>query len=127
MKERSIGYLGEELNFLVKQGCTFGPFVMTVKNPDNSPVDLSQIEIRGQFKKTISDAPGVSFFVNKTSPTMGVFEFYLTADQTEQIACGNSINDLASQYFYDFEMDSGLGQITPLIYGIIRVFRGISK
>lgn len=37
----TLGYIGEKLDLLVKQGSTLGPFKVTLANPDQTPVDLT--------------------------------------------------------------------------------------
>ena len=37
----TLGYIGERLDLLIRQGATFGPFDVTLANPDKTPVNLT--------------------------------------------------------------------------------------
>ncbi len=42
----TLGYIGERLDLLIRQGATFGPFDVTLANPDKTPVDLTGATVR---------------------------------------------------------------------------------
>lgn len=47
----TLGYIGEKLDLLVKQGSTLGPFKVTLLNADQTPVNLTGCTIRGHVRK----------------------------------------------------------------------------
>lgn len=124
---QDLGYLGEKLDLTVKQGSTFGPFTFILKNPDQTAVDISQIEIRGKVKKSKNSTEFVAFNIIKTDSVNGTFELSLSSEQTGNLDCGSSLADVNSKYIYDVELDSGLGQVTPFIYGDLKVFREVTR
>lgn len=47
-----VGFRGERLDLIARQGATLGPFVVTLTNPDNSPVNITGCTIRGLVRKS---------------------------------------------------------------------------
>jgi hypothetical protein len=123
----TLGYLGEQQDLHIRQGATFGPFTVTIKNPDGTPVDISQIQIRGHVRKNPFDAGFYPFSIVKTDPAAGTFEFSLPSEVTTSMPAGTSLESVHSQYVYDIELDSGLGQVTPLLFGSAKVFREVTR
>lgn len=123
-----IGYKGECLNILIRQGATFGPHEVTLLNPDNSPVILTDIFFRGQIRRTFDD-PIVSATVSfvKTDELNGVFTFSIDATQTANLAAGNTENDALSKYVWDVEYVNETNIVTPLFYGDVQVFREVTR
>lgn len=123
-----IGYKGEELDILIRQGATFGPYVLTLTNPDNSPVNLTGCEVRGQIRKVHTDALATaSFNCEVTNPTSGIFTMQIPAEVTANIDCSNSETDSESLYVWDIELVDSASKVLPLIYGNVQVFREITK
>lgn len=124
-----IGFKGEKLDLLIRQGATFGPFVVTTLNPDGiTPVNLTGCTMRGQIRKlaksavaaatlncVITDAPG------------GVYQFELSDAVTASLKAGESEIDDASKYVWDLEMVDSLGRVIPVYYGDVTVFREVTK
>jgi hypothetical protein len=123
----SVGSYGTRLDFKLRQGASFGPYKFIVKNPDGTFVDISQIEIRGQMRKTNVSSEFISFIVTKTNELQGEFEIYLPENITKNIQAGSNVESIYSLWYYDLELDSGLGQVTPFVYGEIKVLREITK
>lgn len=123
-----IGFKGEELDFLIRQGATFGPIRMTMRNPDGTPVLLGDINFRGQIRKSASDSgPAASFIFTKTDPDNGEFEFEVSASETAAIPAGATEDDPLSQYIYDIEYFNDAQRVLPLLYGKCKVFREVTK
>lgn len=124
----TIGSKGEELNLLIRQGGTFGPFKLTLKNPDGSPVLLTDATFRGQIRKTFDSLTvDANFVFNVTDPLMGKVEFEIDAEQTAAIMAGFDENADESQYVYDIEYLNEENRVLPLFYGKVKVFREITK
>lgn len=124
----TIGYKGEELNLLVRQGATFGPVTGTLTGAGATPVNLTGCIIRGQVRRTAASV-GVSapLTVTLTDPTNGVFTYEITAADTTLLSAGNSETDADSQYVWDMEMVDTSGRILPLTWGAVAVFREVTK
>lgn len=125
----SLGYVGERLNLTIRQGATLGPFSVTLKNPDASPVDLTGSVIRGQIRKKALDATVVAELdgVLDANPATGVFTFGLTAGETGVLQAGEALTDAASVYVWDMEWRDAAGRILPLYYGAVSVFREVTR
>jgi hypothetical protein len=124
----TLGYIGERLDLLIRQGATFGPFDVTLANPDKSPVDLSGASLRAHIRKKALDTNVViSLQVELTDPALGKFKFGLTDEFTAGITAGESVKDHASLYVWDMEMEDSLGRVSPLYYGEVKVFREVTR
>lgn len=123
-----IGSKGQELNLLIRQGGTFGPFRMTLRNPDGTPVNLSDSTFRGQIRKTPDALEVVASFVfTVTDPIMGKVEFEVPAAQTAAIMAGIDENAAESLYVYDIEYTNEADRVLPLVYGVAKIFREVTK
>lgn len=124
----SIGFYGEELDLLVRQGAEFGPVTATMRNPDASPVDLTGCAIRGQVRKRALDASTVaSLTVTITNAANGVYEFGMSNAVTAGIPAGEAANLPTSQYVWDLELQDVLGRVIPLYYGAVIVLREVTR
>lgn len=123
-----IGSKGEELNLLIRQGGTFGPFRVTLRNPDGTPVNLTDTTFRGQIRKT-PDALNVeaSFMFTVTAALQGKFEFEVDAVATAAIMAGVTEDSPESVYVYDIEYLNDAGRVLPLFYGNVKVFREVTR
>lgn len=124
----TLGYIGERLDLLIRQGATFGPFDVTLANPDKTPLDLTGATLRAHVRKKALDINVViTLQVELTEPALGKFKFGLTDEFTAGITAGESIKDPASVYVWDMEMEDSLGRVTPLYYGEVKVFREVTR
>ena len=124
----TIGFIGEELNLLIRQGATFGPFKLTMQNPNGTPVNLSDATFRGQIRKT-PDALTIegSFIFVVTDPLQGKVEFEMDAVTTAAIVAGMAATDPDSAYVYDIEYVNEENRVLPLLYGQVQLFREVTK
>lgn len=124
----TIGFIGEELNLLIRQGATFGPFKLTMQNPNGTPVNLSDTTFRGQIRKT-PDALTIegSFSFVVTDPLAGKVEFEMDAVTTAAIVAGMQATDPESAYVYDIEYVNEENRVLPLLYGQVQLFREVTK
>jgi hypothetical protein len=123
-----IGMIGTRLDLLIRQGATFGPFRLTMQNPDGSPVILTDATFRGQIRKT-PDALTIeaAFTFKVTDPLMGKVEFEVDAVSTAAIVAGMTETDEDSQYVYDIEYVNEENRVLPLLYGNVSLFREVTK
>lgn len=124
----TIGYKGEELNLLIRQGATFGPVTGTLTGAGATPVDLTGCVIRGQVRRTAaSTGVAAPLLVTLTSPASGVFTYEILAADTALLTAGDDENAADSQYVWDMEMVDTSGRIIPLTWGKVSVFREVTK
>lgn len=124
-----LGTKGGELDLLLKQGSTFGPHQITLKDSNNQAINITGATIRAQIRKT-SDA-AVSVAVGDfllTSPTSGVFTFGFSSTSTTALQVDTvSETGTDSQYVWDMEIQYSDGRVYPLMYGKVSVFREVTK
>lgn len=124
----TLGYIGERLDLLIRQGATFGPFDVTLANPDKTPVDLSGATVRAHVRRKALDADVViALEVQVIQPTLGHFQFGLSDEITASVPAGESVKDPSSHYVWDMEMEDTLGRVIPLYYGDVKVFREVTR
>jgi hypothetical protein len=123
-----ISNKGEELDLLVRQGATFGPFKLIVKNPDGSPVNLAESMFRAQIRKSFDSAQvAATFTCVNSDPLNGEVTITLDAAQSAMLEAGVDEDDEASKYLWDLEAEEAGGRVLPYLYGKVRVFREITK
>ncbi len=128
MTTPTIGYIGERLDLLIRQGATLGPFACTLTNPDGSPVNLAGATIRGQIRKKPADTTVVaSLAVNVLDAVNGLYSFALDAATTATIVAGLDVTKPESLYVWDMELADSLGRVIPLHWGDVRVHREVTR
>jgi hypothetical protein len=126
----TLGTKGAELNLLVRQGATQGPYNMKLRKADGNPIDITAAVFRAQIRKTANSntLPGVTFTFNILTPLDGEVEWSLPDTSTELLNAGeDSELEEESQYVWDMEVELSSGRVIPLTYGIVQVFREVSK
>lgn len=131
MATPQIGYLGEPLDILIRQGGTFGPFSGTMVDTDGTPIDLTGCTIRGSIRHKGLDANKAPFpfnlVVTSAYDATGTYSFTLTDEVTATIPCGESTDLPASQHVWDMELQDAGGQVIPLYYGKVTVLREVTR
>lgn len=124
-----VGFRGERLDLLVRQGSTLGPHVVTLTNPDNTPVNLTGCIIQGQVRKNALDtgAPVATFVINYIDLLLGKFSFEIPHTVTALIPAGEFQKDDESQYQWDMELLDSQNRIIPLYYGNFENFREVTR
>lgn len=123
-----LGFVGEKIDLLIKQGSTFGPYHVELTNPDLTPVNLTGAVIRSKIKKAQTDVTEVEQLnIVVTDAPNGKFSFGLTDAETALMVAGSSIKDPLSLYKWDMELQDSIGNVIPLYYGDCRVFGEITK
>lgn len=124
----TLGYIGERLDLLVRQGATLGTFDATMQNPDGSAVNLIGATIRGQVRKKALDPTVVTDIdVTITDAALGKYSFGLSVAKTTIIAAGETLKEPASLYVWDLELVDATGRVIPLYYGNVTVFREVTR
>jgi hypothetical protein len=123
----TIGNIGDRLDLRIKQGADFGPVVVTLTNPDNSPMDLTGGSVQGMVKKKPSDAtPAATLRTAIVDAAAGKCQFWLTHADTLGIKAGAEMTDPQSAYTWDFFFIDSQGRRLPLLYGDALVFREVT-
>lgn len=126
-----ISTRGERLDLELRQGASLLPVRHNLKDPDTgNPVDLTGFQARGQIRRKALDsgAPVVSFqTLIAPTPTQGWYEFWLTDEQTAAIPCGPTLNDPASLYEWDFELQDAAGNVIETFWGLVRVAPEVTR
>lgn len=124
-----VGYIGEKLDLVIKQGSTLGPFTATMTYADGvTPFDLTGCTIRGQIRKRALDATVVEDLqVTITDAPAGQYEFGLDVAATTAMVAGENMTDPASKYVWDMELVRADASILPLYYGGVSVFREATR
>lgn len=126
MATLTLGTKGERLDLVIKQGADLGPFDAFMKNPDASPVNLTNCSLVGHLRKEPT-APSLAatFDCEIVDALAGHYRFGLGHAATAALKCGPKETDAASQYYWDLELIDSLGRVIPLYYGNAPVFRNI--
>jgi hypothetical protein len=125
---QTIGSFGERLDIKVKQGSTLGPFNVTWTNPDTTAVVLTGGTVRGQIRRTgLATTDEVELTCTITNAAAGQFSFGLDFATTEAFLSGETVADDDSLYVYDLEFEDTLTRVTPLLHGVVRVFREVTR
>ena len=121
-----IGSIGEELDLVIRQGATFGPFNLTMVNPNATPVDLTGATFRGSIRKTPAGAwvQPVHFLV--IDAVAGRYDMWIPDTETSLIKAGPTLTHSDSKYIWDAEMVDSSGNVIALYYGKVLVFRDVT-
>lgn len=126
----TIGTKGENLDLLIRQGATFGPHLVTLTNPDTSPVNLTGCTVRGQIRKTatLPLSTGVALTCTVTNAAAGQFTISISDEDTTLLTADpDSETADASTYVWDLELEDAGGNVIPLMYGVANVWREVTK
>lgn len=123
-----ISTRGETLDLDLKQGATLR-VRHTVTNADATPYDLTGATLRGQVRKeALSTTVAAAFATQVVAPaTDGVYDFWLTDEQTAAITCGEKPSNPESQYVYDIEIEDAAGDVRCVLEGKISVIAGVTR
>lgn len=124
-----IGFIGERLDIIVRQGTNLGPYIVTLTDKNGAPIDLTGCTIQGQVRKNALDQgnPVATFEVTYNDRLAGQFSFGMAHATTASIPAGEYPKDEASQYKWDMELQDSQGRIIPLYYGTFENFREVTR
>lgn len=115
------------MDLLIRQGATFGPHILTMKNPDNSTVDLTGMTFRGSIRRDVKSTTKYDLVFEITDAVGGVVKISMTGAATALIPAGPTLTHQDSKYVWDAEVEDSLGGVTALYYGKVSVFREITR
>lgn len=124
-----LGTKGAELDLLIRQGATLGPFSMQVKTADGGNIDITDAIFRAEIRKT-PESPsiaGVTFAFAIVNAAEGRMTWELPADSSTILSAGDTETESESLYVWDMEMELTSGRVFPLLYGKVSVFREVTK
>lgn len=106
-------------NIYIDQGADFRSIVV-IEDQNTDPLDLTNLTIYGQIRRTYLSDTSFDFTITKPSPTDGEIEIALSADTTESMNRG--------RYVYDvFAEDAGNGTTFKVLYGIAEVVPRVTR
>ena len=122
-----IGSKGAELDLLIRQGATF--LASSQMTTGGTPVNLTGATLRAQIRKTPSNtiAEGATAVCTITNAVEGRFTWEFTDEATAALVAGVDENDSLSQYVWDMEVEYADGRVYPVMYGVVKVFREVTK
>lgn len=128
MTALTIGYVGEELNLLIRQGATFGPMLFAMKDETATPIDLTGVTFRGQIRRTpSSDAVVADVTCTVTNAIGGEYQLEIAEVVTAAIPAADDPKGAENAFVWDLEMVDSLGRTTPLYYGSVTIFREVTR
>jgi hypothetical protein len=117
---KTLGTIGKELNLKFRQGSTFGPYEITLNDPDGNPFDLTGYTFLGKIKKSYSsDVVLANVNITEVDYTLGKISMSIPSSGTS--LCKGNPNG-SSDYIWDLEMIDSNGSIQPLFYGVVESF-----
>ena len=123
----TLGTLGVNVDLQIKQGATFAAVVVSLKNPDGTPLVLTDKVLSGSVRRRFNDAALVPLTVDVTDAAQGQFMFSIPAADTVDLVPGPKITDAASEFVWDLNMlDTVSEEIRPVFYGKAVVLAGAS-
>lgn len=123
-----VGSRGKRLDIVARQGADVGPFVVTLSNPDLSPVNLTGCTIQGQVRKNALDSvKAADFTITILDALIGKFSFSIPASVSKDIPAGEFQRSPESLYYWDMELLDSTNKTTPLYYGEYLNFREVSR
>lgn len=121
-----IGYIGEELPLMIRQGAALGPYEATLTYPDGAPVNLAGCTIPRVIKKRWNDAEAVAsgtFAI--TDAAAGSYTVHIAAADTDLLFAGGTLSEPASLGVWQADVKPDAGDPRPLYYGPVRVQRDL--
>lgn len=123
-----VGFRGKRLDIIARQGADVGPFVVTLFNPDLSPVNLTGCTIQGQVRKNALDSVKTAdFTITILDASIGKFSFSILSSVSKDIPAGEFQRSPESLYYWDMELLDSTNKTTPLYYGEYLNFREVSR
>lgn len=104
-------------NLYVDQGTSFLQ-TFTLRNPDGTPLDITNYTGRAQFRKEYTSTEAFSFTVSLGGNT-GVVTLSLAPNTSSNVAAG--------RYVYDLELESNTGVVTRLLEGFITLTPEVTR
>jgi hypothetical protein len=117
---KSIGNeSAEKLDLFMREGADFGPYTISLTNPDGTPIDLAGVTVDAQARTSFNqpDPPPVSFVVSTDDPN-GVITLSLPPSVTQT---------LAQRYVWDLRVTWVDNKVEVLLFGDVNVSRRVTR
>jgi hypothetical protein len=104
-------------NLFVDQGADFSTFV-TITSVQNDPLDLTDLNIQGQVRKSYGSNTAFDFTVVKTDIEGGQIQIKLDSDTTSSMSIGRYVYDVYAENTEDdrrFKIIEGILEIVPRV------------
>lgn len=119
----------EQINFNVDQGSDFSVEI-SLLDPNDEPIDISNAQIIGQVRKTASSKTIEAVFtIVPIDLTIGQFTLILTAEESSKMKCMPSYFAQRSiaQFAYDVEVHFNNGKVTRILQGVLNVSPEVTR
>ena len=119
----------QQVNFDVDQGSDFR-FDVELLDINNDPIDLTNVLIVGQIRKTASSKNiEAEFSIDPTDLVKGQFAIILPASVTSQLKCdpSHSAYRTMTLFSYDVEIHYPTGQISRILQGVLSVSPEVTR
>jgi hypothetical protein len=121
-----ISNIGGQWNLIVRRGADFVVPSIGFENADGSPVDLTGCEFAAEVRKTgLSEDVAAQFTVTIVSALEGTISMSLSASDTADFACGETLFDPLSQYVWEICMVDAAGKKSTPLWGNLNVMRQV--
>jgi hypothetical protein len=104
-------------NLFVDQGSDFSTFV-TIESIENNPLDLSDLLIKGQVRKSYGSSTAFDFSIVKMDNTGGQIQIKLDSDTTSSMSIGRYVYDIYAENTFEgqrFKILEGILEIVPRV------------
>jgi hypothetical protein len=121
---QQIGDIGSRLDLVMRQGATFGPVKVQLRNPGSTPIDLTGCTVEGGVRRRVVDQQFMEAFnVQMIDARLGQFRFGLTNTQTEALVRNERSYERA-QFFWELRLTDSQSNVRSLFYGDVLVYLG---
>jgi len=104
-------------NLFVDQGADFSTFV-TIASVENDPLDLTDLNIEGQIRKSYGSSTAFDFSIVKTDVTGGQIQIKLDSDTSGSMSIGRYVYDVYAENTTNnqrFKVIEGILEIVPRV------------
>jgi len=104
-------------NLFVDQGADFSTFV-TIESSENGPLDLTDLFIKGQIRKSYSSSTAFDFTVIKTDSAGGQIQIKIDSGTSASLSAGRYVYDVFAENTLDdtrFKIIEGILEIIPRV------------
>lgn len=105
-------------NLVIDQGTTFSS-IITLRNQDGTPLNLTDFTVKSQFRKSYQSSTAVNFTASIYDATAGKVRLQLSPSDTTNIRSG--------RYLYDIELTSPNGEKIRPLEGLVILTPEITK
>lgn len=124
-----IGFIGKLLDLDIKQGADFGPHVVTLTNPDGTPVNLTGATISAQIRQPANRGGALiaTITCEMVDAVAGKFRFFIPGATTATMPTSNGANTAFGRFPWDMRMIDATARPLPLFYGTANVYDRVTQ